>query len=51
MSPTSTPSKALEWARPGDFLVLLIHVERKRSMELIKRLQAESWQAGDPLSR
>ena len=40
---------ALQWARPGDFLVLLLHEDRKPSMELIAQLQASGWQAGDPL--
>jgi len=40
---------ALQWARLGDFLVLLLHEDRKPSMELIAQLQASGWQAGDPL--
>jgi cyanophycin synthetase len=40
---------ALDWAQPGDFLVLLLHEDRKPSMELINRLQAIGWQAGDAL--
>ncbi|MCP5086121.1 MAG: Mur ligase [Rhodobacteraceae bacterium] len=41
--------QSLEWARPGDFLVLLLHEDRKESMELIAQLQESGWQAGDPL--
>lgn len=41
---------ALRWARPGDFLVLLLHVDRKPAMDLLKSLADANWQAGDPLS-
>ena len=41
--------KALEWAQTGDFLVLLLHEDRKQSMDLIAQLQAADWVAGDPL--
>ena len=40
---------ALKWARPGDFLVLLLHVDRKPAMDLLKSLEDANWQAGDPL--
>ncbi len=40
---------ALAWAKPGDFLVLLLHEDRKPTMELIERLQTAGWKAGDPL--
>ncbi len=40
---------ALTWAKPGDFLVLLLHEDRKPTMDLIERLQQSSWKAGDPL--
>jgi UDP-N-acetylmuramyl tripeptide synthase len=41
--------QALAWARPGDFLVLLLYDERQRSLSFLERLQSEGWQAGDPL--
>lgn len=40
---------ALNWARPGDFLVLLLHEDRMPAMELIERLKVSGWQAGDPV--
>jgi len=40
---------ALQWARPGDFLVLLLHVDRKPAMDLLTTLADAGWQAGDPL--
>ncbi len=40
---------ALEWAQPGDMLVLLIHEDRGPVMELLERLQQRSWQPGQPL--
>lgn len=41
--------EALKWARPGDFMVFLLHVERKPALSLLKTLQDANWQAGDPL--
>ena len=41
--------KALQWARPADFLVLLLHAERKAAMNLLQSLADAGWQAGDPL--
>ena len=41
--------KSFEWARPGDFLALLIHEDRPQTMELIEKLQQANWQAGQPL--
>jgi UDP-N-acetylmuramyl tripeptide synthase len=41
--------KALEWARPGDFVVLLIHADRKPAMTLLNTLERTNWRAGDPL--
>ena len=41
--------QALSWACPGDFLVLLLHVDRKRAMALLEDLRSRNWQAGDPL--
>ena len=40
---------ALEWAQPGDMLVLLIHEDRAPVMELLTRLQQRGWQPGQPL--
>ncbi|GLQ21359.1 Mur ligase family protein [Algimonas porphyrae] len=40
---------ALEWARPGDLLVLLVYAERDETLALIQRLQTENWQAGQPV--
>jgi UDP-N-acetylmuramyl tripeptide synthase len=41
--------KSLEWARPGDFLALLVHEDRPKTMELLDKLTQSGWQAGDPL--
>lgn len=41
--------KALEWARPGDFLALLVHDDRVETMALLEKLAASGWQAGEPL--
>jgi cyanophycin synthetase len=41
--------QALEWARPGDLLVLAVHEDRRAVLELFDRLSAENWRAGDPL--
>ena len=42
---------ALEWARPGDLLVLLVHslAARAAVTELLQRLHSGRWQAGQPL--
>lgn len=45
----SAVRKALEWARPGDFLALLVHDDRVETMDLLQELTASGWQAGDPL--
>jgi cyanophycin synthetase len=41
--------RAMEWARPGDFLALLIHDDRIETMQLLDKLTKAGWQAGDPL--
>jgi cyanophycin synthetase len=41
--------KALEWARPGDLLVLAVHEDRRSVLELLDQLAANEWQAGEPL--
>ena len=40
---------ALEWARPGDLLVLLIHEDRQPVMALLASLQRRGWRPGQPL--
>jgi cyanophycin synthetase len=45
----SAVRSALEWARPGDLLVLAIHENRRGVVELIEQLTAADWQAGEPL--
>lgn len=42
---------ALEWAEDGDFLVLLLHGNRKQALALINNLKNSNWQAGDPVPR
>jgi cyanophycin synthetase len=34
---------ALDWARPGDLLLLPLHAERERVLGLLDRLQREGW--------
>lgn len=41
--------KALTWARPGDFLVLLLHDKREPTMNLLQKLTDTGWQAGEAL--
>jgi cyanophycin synthetase len=41
--------KSLEWARPGDFLALLVHDDRIETMALLDKLRQAGWQAGEPL--
>ncbi len=43
--------EALSWAQPGDLLVLPVHEPARRDevVTLLDRLQAEGWQAGQPL--
>jgi UDP-N-acetylmuramyl tripeptide synthase len=45
----SAVQKSLEWARPGDFLALLVHDDRIQTMQLLEKLKQSGWQAGDPL--
>jgi cyanophycin synthetase len=40
---------ALEWARPGDLLVLAVHQDRRAVLGLISRLTSAGWQPGDAL--
>jgi cyanophycin synthetase len=41
---------ALEWARPGDLLVLPIHQDRAEVLALIERLRGAGWKAGEKVS-
>ena len=41
--------QALDWAEPGDFLILLLHTERKAALSLLQELQERNWQPGQPL--
>lgn len=41
--------KSLQWARPGDFLALLVHDDRIETMDLLEKLQAQGWTAGEQL--
>jgi cyanophycin synthetase len=40
---------ALTWARPGDVLLLAVHQDRAAVLELLERLRARGWQAGQPV--
>lgn len=40
---------ALEWAKPGDLLVLLVYVQRDVVMALLNDLIAQNWVCGEPL--
>jgi UDP-N-acetylmuramyl tripeptide synthase len=35
--------KALDWARPGDLLILAVHQDRRAVVELLDRLKAADW--------
>ena len=41
--------EALEWARPGDLLLLPLHAERERVLGLLDRLQREGWTPQRPV--
>jgi UDP-N-acetylmuramyl tripeptide synthase len=41
--------RALEWARPGDLLVLAVHEDRRSVLDLFDQLTAAEWRAGDTL--
>ena len=45
----SAARTALEWARPGDLLVLAVHEDRRGVYELLDQLHAADWRAGEPL--
>ena len=40
---------ALGWAKDGDLLLLPTHAERERVLQLMQRLQAAGWAAGQPV--
>jgi cyanophycin synthetase len=41
--------RALEWARPGDLLVLAVHEDRPAVLDMLDRMRGSEWRAGDPL--
>jgi UDP-N-acetylmuramyl tripeptide synthase len=43
--------KALDWARPGDLLVLTIHQDRGAVLGLLNEVAASRWRAGEPVPR
>lgn len=40
---------ALEWAKPGDLLVLAVHQDRRAVLELLNGLTGDHWKAGESL--
>jgi cyanophycin synthetase len=42
---------ALEWAQPGDLLVLAVHQDRAAVVELLNKLTEGDWKAGEPLPK
>ncbi|MGN6393490.1 MAG: Mur ligase family protein [Gemmatimonadales bacterium] len=40
---------ALAWARPGDVLLLAVHQDRPRVLELLDQMRGAKWRAGDPV--
>jgi cyanophycin synthetase len=42
--------KSLEWALPGDLLVLAVHQDRRAVLELLNSLTEDEWKAGEPLA-
>jgi cyanophycin synthetase len=40
---------ALAWARPGDLLLLGVHDQRDRILQLLDQLKRDSWRAGQPI--
>jgi UDP-N-acetylmuramyl tripeptide synthase len=41
--------QSLEWALPGDLLVLAVHQDRRAVLELLDGLTEDGWKAGEPL--
>jgi hypothetical protein len=42
--------EALNWARPGDLLLLLLHAEREATLELLTDLSHRDWKPGEPIT-
>jgi cyanophycin synthetase len=42
---------ALEWARPGDLLILAVHQDRREVTALLDQLDKTGWRSGQPLPR
>ncbi len=42
---------ALDWARPGDLLLLAVHQDRSQVHTLMDTLRTSEWQAGSPVPR
>lgn len=40
---------ALQWAQPGDLLVLAVHQDRQAVLDLLNGLTEDHWKAGEPL--
>lgn len=41
--------RSLEWALPGDLLVLAVHQDRRAVLQLLNSLTDDRWRAGEPL--
>jgi UDP-N-acetylmuramyl tripeptide synthase len=41
--------QSLEWAQPGDLLLLLVYAERKETFDLLQKLRDEGWRPGEKL--
>lgn len=41
--------EALEWAKPGDVLLLAVHQDRPEVLALLDRMRQAGWQAGEPV--
>jgi cyanophycin synthetase len=43
--------QALEWARPGDLLLLTVHADQQAALGLLERIRRDGWEPGRPLPR
>ena len=43
--------QALGWARPGDLLLLTVHVDQQAALGWLERIRREGWEPGRPLPR
>ncbi|HLQ23561.1 MAG TPA: Mur ligase family protein [Gemmatimonadales bacterium] len=43
--------RALEWAHPGDLLLVTIHVDQQAALGLLDRLRRARWEPGQPIPR